>query len=158
MDHQAILAQLRPNHLPEAISYWPLAIGWWLLLASTISIISVMTYLFIIKRQKNKYRRLGLQLAKKIHKKFIEHGNKRQFAHDSNRLLKKVALQAFPRQNIANLNGKEWLDFLYQSSGNKQFKTMGAAAFGSSRFKPHQDPDVTQINPLTISWIKKHNA
>ena len=158
MDQQAILAQLRPNQLPEAIGYWPPAIGWWLLAGCLLTGILLTSYFTLRYRRKNRYRRQGLKLAQQLYKSYETHGNRRQYAHDCNRLLKKLALHAFPRQDIARLNGKDWLDFLYRSSGNTQFQQAAAAALGSGRFNPDQEPDVRQLYPLTISWIKKHHA
>ncbi|MDP0562221.1 MAG: DUF4381 domain-containing protein [Candidatus Endonucleobacter sp. (ex Gigantidas childressi)] len=158
MDQLTVLEQLRPNQLPDAVSYWPPAVGWWFVAGSLLAIILLVSIAVISYRRKNRYRRVGLKQAKLVLQKYANHGNNRLFSHDCNRLLKKVALQIFPCQDIASLNGKEWLDFLYESSGNEGFKTVAAEALGASRFKPDQEPDVTQLHPLIISWIKKHHA
>ncbi|MDD7805364.1 MAG: DUF4381 domain-containing protein [Endozoicomonas sp. (ex Botrylloides leachii)] len=158
MDQQVILGQLRANHLPEAVGYWPLAIGWWVLAGCLLTFIILVFYFSLRYWRKNRYRYQGLKLAQKIYKSYEQHGNDRQYAHDCNRLLKKLALHVFIRQDIASLNGKDWLEFLYCSSGNEQFKQPAAAALGSSRFNPDEEPDVTQLHPLIISWIKKHHA
>ncbi|MDP0588990.1 MAG: DUF4381 domain-containing protein [Candidatus Endonucleobacter bathymodioli] len=158
MDQQTFLEQLRPNQLPDAIGYWPPAAGWWFVAGSLMAIILLVLMVIVNHRRKNRYRRTGLKQAKRVFHNYTNHGNNRLFAHDCNRLLKKVALHIFPRQDIASLNGKEWLDFLYRSSGNEEFKSVTAEALGANRFKPDQEPDVTQLHPLTISWIKKHHA
>ncbi len=158
MDQQAILDQLRPNYLPDPVSYWPLAIGWWFIIGCLFIAICIVILLTIRSYRKNRYRSVGLKKASLIFQQYNSHGQKRQFAHECNRLLKLVALKAFPRQDIAQLNGEEWLDFLYRSSGNPLFKSPEASALGSDRFKPDQELNVEQLHKLTKSWIKKHHA
>ena len=158
MDPQSILANLRSNQLPEPVSIWPLAPGWWILASIILVGLLWITYTGIRSRIKNRYRREGLKIAGQILQHYETHGNRRQYAHDCNGLLKKVALHAFPRQEIASLVGAQWLDFLYQTSGNALFKQSPAYALGSIRFDPAQEPDVRQLYPLTKSWIKKHHA
>ncbi|WP_263080007.1 DUF4381 domain-containing protein [Endozoicomonas sp. Mp262] len=158
MDQTSLLDQLRPNLLPEPVSYWPPAMGWWLIAILLITGIAVAATFLVRHYRKNRYRRHGLRKVQAIYQSYLNHQQKRQFAHDCNRLLKAVALQAFPRQKTAQLNGQPWLDFLYESSGNGLFKQTAAAALGAERFKPDQEPDVELLHTLTKSWIKKHHA
>lgn len=158
MDQQAILAQLRPNILPDPVGYWPLAIGWWMLVVCILLGVLIILYFTVRYYRKTRYRRHGIKLAQQIHKNYETHNNKRQYAHDLNRLLKKLALHTFPTQDIASLNGKAWLKFLYTSSGNKQFIHTDAEALGCDRFNPNHEPNTTQLYRLTISWIKQHHA
>ncbi|WP_330924604.1 DUF4381 domain-containing protein [Candidatus Sororendozoicomonas aggregata] len=158
MDIQSALEQLRPNHLPAPVSIWPLAPGWWIVGGLSLVIIMLAMRFILSRWHKRRYRRRALSTLRKVVKAYEANGNKRQFAHDCNRLLKKVALQAYPRQNIASLNGDQWLVFLSQSSENPQFSDSAAAALGSDRFKPDHELNVDQLHTLTLSWIKKHHA
>lgn len=158
MDPQAILDQLRPNLLPAPVSFWPPAPGWWLLAGLLLLALVVLTAVLTRHYRQNRYRRRGLKQAQRLYQDYLCHQQKKQFAHDCNRLLKAVALQAFPRQKTARLNGQPWLDFLYESSGNTLFRQSAAAALGADRFKPDQDPDVELLHTLTKSWIKHHHA
>ncbi len=155
---QSALEQLRPNHLPAPVSIWPLAPGWWIVGGLTLAIIILATHFILSRWRKRRYRRQALSTLRRVVKAYEAHGNKKQFAHDCNRLLKKVALQAYPRQDIANLNGDQWLVFLSKSSGNAQFSHSEGAALGSDRFKPDYELNVDQLQTLTLSWIKKHHA
>ena len=158
MDMQSALEQLRPNHLPTPVGIWPLAPGWWVVGGVTLAVILLIAYIIISRRRKRRYRRQALSALHKVVKAYKTHGNKRQYAHDCNRLLKKVALVAYPRQDIASLNGHQWQAFLAASSGNTLFSEAEGAALGSDRFKPDHELNVDQLQTLTISWIKHHHA
>ena len=120
--------------------------------------IILVTYIIVTRWRKSRYRRQALSALNKVVKAYETHGNKRQYAHDCNRLLKKVALVAYPRQDIASLNGHQWQAFLAESSGNALFSETAGSALGSDRFKPDHELNVDQLQTLTISWIKHHHA
>ena len=44
MQEQDPLAQLRDIHLPEAISVWPPAPGWWVLFIGIIALLATLAY------------------------------------------------------------------------------------------------------------------
>lgn len=66
MNPQDPLAQLRDIHLPEPISWWPLAPGWWLI---TVIVFTMLFFSvrWLIKRQANNcYRKEALQYLAQI--------------------------------------------------------------------------------------------
>ena len=87
---------------------------------------------------------------------YLQHQDERRFAHDCNRLLKKVALHAYPKQDTASLSGKSWLEFLATTGSNNAFLEEAGDALGDQRFNPDWTPDVSALKSLTLSWIKKH--
>ncbi|MFB0988929.1 MAG: DUF4381 domain-containing protein, partial [Gammaproteobacteria bacterium] len=42
MDSEELLAQLADIHLPEPVSYWPPAIGWWILAAIVLFMLVIL--------------------------------------------------------------------------------------------------------------------
>jgi len=54
------LDQLKDIHLPEAVGFWPPALGWWLLAA--VFVVILLTGILLYKRhQKNAYRRSAVR-------------------------------------------------------------------------------------------------
>ena len=49
---QILSEQLRDIHLPEAVSWWPLAIGWWVLGFLAIIAIAVLAYIVLRRIKK----------------------------------------------------------------------------------------------------------
>jgi len=95
------LDQLKDIHLPEPVHNYPIAFGWWLLLACLL--ISIIY--FVIKWQ----RRRRLSKAKRLALSQLKNATD---ADQIVTLLKWAAFQYFPRQQIASLHGKQLLDFL----------------------------------------------
>jgi len=148
------LSQLRDIHLPTAIGWWPPAIGWYFLILSLMTLISVS--LFFIHRYyvSIRPRREALRLLasyEAAYQKGREHQITAAFISE---LLKRVALVYFPRKEVASLQGKEWLDFLNQTSHDFDFNTVRDQLLVA----PYQAEVNTDLQPLFIiakKWIKQ---
>jgi hypothetical protein len=158
MPTQNPLEQLRPNHLPDPVSLWPPAFGWWILGLLIIVLITALAYLTINCIRKNRYRKQARVQAQTNLEAFRQHNNNRQFAHDCNRLLKQTALHAYPAEEVAPLQGDSWLRFLADKSGIRDFTAEPGKALGESRYRQTQTVDVDSLHSLTLSWIRKHHA
>lgn len=104
MDPQSLLAQLEPLREPPAIGWWPLAPGWWLVIALALA---ALLYAAVWVRRKwlsNRYRRLAQS-------QLIDWRNQDQgiSLEKLNRLLKVTALQAWPSDDVASLHGTNWI-------------------------------------------------
>ncbi len=158
MGDQSLLDQLPANHLPEPIGLWPLAPGWWLTALVSLIIISTTIYCLIKWRNKTRYRRLGKVRAKAVFMDYQQHKNQRKFAHECNRLLKQVALHAYPDSDVAGLHGHKWQSFLSDTGKNPEFLSTAGHALGDGRFDPELTLDVAALQTLTLNWIRKHHA
>ncbi|WP_252176258.1 DUF4381 domain-containing protein [Endozoicomonas sp. 4G] len=182
------LDQLRPNHLPDPVSFWPPAPGWWLSAVLVIVVITLTTWLVTRSIRRNRYRRQARKQAHIIFSAYRNHQNSLQFANDCNRLLKQTALHAYPAEQVAPLHGDRWLDFLSRKSGIRAFNEQPGEALGDTRFqkvptakempmaqkmpmakempiaqempteKKSPEVDVNQLHKLTVRWIRKHHA
>ena len=119
MNNTDPLAQLRGLHLPEPTSWFPPAIGWWLVAGVVCIIVAVI----VVHRVKTKQRRLARQQAVAVLEQITEqyHLQKddRQLCVALNELLKRCALTKFPRHDVASLSGDAWLAFLDQQLSDK---------------------------------------
>ena len=152
------LAGLRPNALPDPVGLWPPAPGWWLVgVLILIALVYAGLWLYRLWR-KNRYRKQALKEAEKLFNNYLQHQDERRFAHDCNRLLKKVALHAYPKQDIASLSGQNWLEFLATTGNNNVFLDDSGEALGDQRFNPDWTPNVSALKNLTLNWIRKHHV
>lgn len=109
------LSQLRDIHMPEPVSWWPPAPGWWLLLVALLSIIALLWGAYRY-RQRNAWRRIALAELSRLHQQyqtqlFVPHLVVGQLSV----LLRRVAISRFPREEAASLSGDQWLAFLDRS-------------------------------------------
>ena len=95
------LLPLNPMHLPEPPSWFPLAWGWWTLIASVIVGLLIVWLLL--------YRKKRHLAAKKTAQRLMASHQK---PADAIELVRQAALCYFPREEIALLTGKEWYEFL----------------------------------------------
>ena len=100
------LAQLRDIHLPEAISWWPLAFGWWVIVIICLLAIALSLRYLIKTFVNRRYRRQALAKLK-----MLPDSNQHQRLTDLFNLLKQVACSAYPKQNFASLNNRDFVSF-----------------------------------------------
>ncbi len=108
--------QMHDIVLPDPISWWPLAPGWWvilLILALAVIWLSAAAYR---RWKKNAYRRAALRELESIS------------PADIPALVKRVSLCIYPREQVATLSGEAWLEFLDQA-GNTQDFTQGPGRY-----------------------------
>lgn len=124
------LAQLKDIHLPEPVHNYPIALGWWLLLASLLITIIVLAVKWQKRRRLSKAKQLALRQLKNT-------DNADQIVT----LIKWAAFQYFPRQEIASLHGKQLIDFLQEKLNHKhreKFQTLCAEQL-NSKYQPTEN-------------------
>lgn len=107
------LAQLKDIHLPSPISFWALAPGWYVVFVIFIAAALFLASIFY-QRWLQKIRRQ--QILLQIDTLYTQYQDSQQNTALSQLsvLLRRVALDKFPRQTIASLQGESWLKFLDQ--------------------------------------------
>lgn len=143
---------------PEPVLWWPPAPGWYFLIA----IAAVWLYAGIIKAfvrwRRNAYRRQALTELREL--------SAGDFCGLST-LLKRVALVAFPRHQVASLAGQKWTTFLTTTCVGADFESTPACRIGTASYEPSPSPDgIDQVSPdqwnqitqLATTWISGHNG
>jgi len=156
---QTILSELSPNHLPDDISVLPQALGWWILLFFIIVSIIASIYIYIHKIKPNRYRKIALKRLSSMKVQWKLQKNNSNFIRNLNRLLKQVALTAYPREDVASLYGDPWITFLDKSSNSAQFNQKIGTLFGQMLYSKSLCPaneETSQAFDLVELWIKSH--
>ena len=163
MNPQDPLAALNALREPASIGWWPLAPGWWILIALFTIAAAVLCH-FLRKRYKNNaYRRLALLQLKDINTELEPDNPASNGTHAAvtatNALLKSVALRVFPRHDIAALSGKSWLNFLNSTTANKSDTVTFPAEFANAVYQRQDiNLDIQQLLAAAEHWIKTHRA
>jgi len=102
---------LRDIHLPAAISWWPPAPGWWLILAAIICL--VLVYVTVRKiRYRRRLKRATKATFETIKQQYLHSHDKQQLARNLSTFLRRASISFYPRHDTAGLTGKDWLNYL----------------------------------------------
>lgn len=147
MDPQSI--SLREIHLPDAINWWPPAIGWWLVLLTCLFLAWLVHYLTrptAIKTAKKQLLEIKQDNSSEDIDKLVK----------ISELLRRVAISNSPRSECASLTGQAWLEYLDKTLKNNPF-TQGAGQYlANAHFKkiPDNNIDITKIINICEKWLK----
>ncbi len=97
------LPELRDIHLPDGVSAFPPAYGWWIILAAIVAA-ALLAWLFMVWRRKSK-KRYALFLLQSI-----DCSNSVASAAEMSVILRRICV--FKYKKAAALSGRNWLDFL----------------------------------------------
>lgn len=152
---------LKDIHLPDAISWWPPAIGWWILVSLLIALGAFLIFWSLRKIKQGQYRKAALKELEQQHAKYNQHGDSSQYIAQLNQLLRRVALQCYGRNTVAHLSGEAWISFLQQHCPEKKFDNSIVTELVNAAYiaKPAVADDTKTIDArtqMTRLWIKHH--
>lgn len=145
---------LKDIHLPEAITWWPLAIGWWLLMAVTIAALVGSYYL---------YKRLTRKTASKQAKAVLLSIKQRassdvlQTIKALSACLRRVAISVDSREKTAGLVGNAWLEYLDESMDDTPFKSGVGRLLVDAPYQPlmTEQVDINELITLCETWMSR---
>lgn len=155
---QSPLDNLADIHLPDGVSHWPLAPGWWGLIALTT--LFFIAFLFWKRhRNRNRYRHLALDELKKTYHRFSETKKTAAYLQEISLLLRRTALSAYPKTFNASIKGEEWVIWLDNTcpATKDQFTQNFSEALILASYQKEPQVDVEKLQQLCELWIKKHN-
>jgi len=106
----AQLAQLRDIRLPEAVSWWPLAPGWWALL-----VVLLVTSVSLIGLEYRRRRSLKYQALQELQRLKTEKSSQlstQELATDICILVRRVVLNGSSGRQFASTHGESWGEYL----------------------------------------------
>jgi hypothetical protein len=153
--------QLQDIHLPESASFWPLALGWWLLLALVIVLVSWLIFKILKRAKQKKHRTKILAKFTALEIKLKAEPSNNTIA-EINTLLRQLAISYYPRAQIASLTGGDWLHFLDESGDTHDF-SRGAGRIlieapyqlEKSNEQSLENLNINEFIPLVHRWAKK---
>jgi len=143
---------LRDIHLPDPVSWWPPAIGWWLLLALLI-LLSLLIWGIRKLMARRQLRKMALAELTGIESHFGLHQNSQQLVSEVSVLLRRICISRFPRNNIAGLNGEAWIQFLNSQANSFDAETSHALINGP--FQRQCDINSQALINASRHWIKQ---
>jgi len=156
MNSENPLANLKDIHLPDAVSAWPPAPGWWILAFLIVALLSWSIWIFWKKYQQKHLLRVSIATLEQLEKDFEKHQNPQQLIRQYSSLLRRVSIALFSRSEVASLTGQSWLEFLDNRAHTTLFNSEAGNLLVNA---PYQKPEksIEHLDQLTLSiklWIE----
>lgn len=134
------LSQLHDIQLPAPIGWWPLAIGWYLIIIGVL-VLGVLVAWFFLRPKKRNLKGEVLTLL-----------GKADYAGVST-LLRRVALHQYPNENVAGLQGEAWLAFLDKTGKTTQFTQGKGRVLLTAPYQPGAEKTDEALVEIVTQWI-----
>lgn len=157
MAKEDALVQLKDIHLPPAIGWWPLAPGWYVLMALFFIVAVFCMYRAYQRYLNGRAKKHALTLLDLYTTQYAKEGNTQLTSARISELLKRVALVYYPRQQVASIHGQAWINFLNKTSNKLDFEAVKALLLDSP-FKPNERVDLHPLITLAKLWIKQRTV
>ncbi|MGA1188950.1 MAG: DUF4381 domain-containing protein [Pseudomonadales bacterium] len=153
------LEQLRDIHLPPDVPAWPPAIGWWFVAGLALILLLVLLARLWHRWRANAYRREALRACQLIEDRIKSALDYRSIIIEIATLLKRTALTAFPRSEVAVLSGDAWILFLEARGGGANFSVESSTLLVETAFGSQPAQDIRAVSALlgeAQAWIRSH--
>jgi Ca-activated chloride channel family protein len=140
LDLVALMGQLIEPAAPPAVSLVPQTAGWWVVAALVLLVLGYALWRVWRRRRDDAYRRAALIALNEAG------GDQAMIAT----ILRRTALAAYPRRQVAGLSGGEWVDFLTATGG---FPSELGFALARAPYAPGATDD---IRTAAEAWIRHH--
>ena len=155
------MSNLEEIGVPDPVPFRPETAGWYLLAGVAVATLLWSVWRFYRKWRSDAYRREGLRELSEIEGLIGEDATRPQALQSVPELLKRVALVAYPRAQVAELSGGAWLGFLDGTVGSTEF------THGAGRMLPELAYDPAAASTITVTdarnlvalagaWIRHH--
>lgn len=156
---------LRDIHLPQPVSWWPPAPGWWALLLLLLLLIGVGIFA-ILRHRRRRYQRIALRRLAAMERRLTNDHDTRLLARQLSKLLRHMAVLHYPSRQCAGLYGKRWLLFLDNHFSNDKvdqhpFSSSVGQLLIDSPYQPEHGDDEKQFEQamaliqLSRRWLKR---
>ena len=144
------MSNLEEIQIPQRISFTPETIGWYLLAGGLVLILLWLAWRGWRRWRANAYRRRALEELTVI-----------ESPARLSELLKRVALAAYPRTNVAGLYGEAWLGFLDRTLGTTDFTHGAGRPLADLAYDPAaagrlSEQERNALSGLARRWIVRH--
>lgn len=146
--------RIRDIQLPPDPPLWPLAPGWWLLLALLLIAFSLLALHWY---RRGALRRAALRELEQLRLRYQSDGNDAVLAMGLSTLLRRLALSRDPRTQVAGLSGDEWLAYLDIRGGTKGFSAGEGRRLLTTPYGGGGEADVDALLALVRSWIYRNS-
>lgn len=155
---QQMLNELRDIHGAAEPGWWPPAPGWWALAALALLVVFLAARWAVRRWRQHRRRQRYLAALARIEHTIDPAERPREFLAEVNRLLRAVALRAFPRAEVARLQGDEWVEFVRSQLPQPVPAGLDAElnSLAAGPWQPQPVFDAEALRAAARSWVRRH--
>lgn len=160
-DTSAALQPLRELPLPTAVSYAPQTIGWLFVAVLLIAVLGAFAWRAWRRYERARYRREALAELARLEANLNDDATRAAALAGIGPLIKRTALAAAPRAQVASLSGAAWLAYLRthgafdDESGALLYTASYAPAARVATISPQQ---AQRLARAARGWIESHHV
>jgi hypothetical protein len=157
---RAALQKLADISMPQPVSWMPQTWGWAVLAVAVMALLGWAIARGLRRYAANRYRREGLSELDRIQARLADDGARGEALAALPELLKRVALAAWPRTEVASLSGKSWIAFLQAHAGKADFPDTATGLLDDLEYRSKQPvmdaEEARHITSAVRNWIEDH--
>ena len=149
---------LRDIHLPDPVSWWPPALGWWLVVAAVGLGIGAVVYW---RRRQLALRRAPTTLARaelaRLQLAWAQNRDVQWLAGEISIWLRRASMSLASRRQAASLTGSQWQQYLNELAGETIFDAADTDLLNTLPYRANTTADVAadgeHILALCQRWL-----
>lgn len=154
MNKHSIELPLRDIHLPDPISWWPLAPAWWITLAIVL-LLSFFMVVAIRRYLKPSLRKQAVKALDRIEETFRQTDDSSQCLAELSVFLRRAVLSQKISLKSAGLTGQAWLQLLDRPLSQPEFSEgIGQLLLKGPYQAQAKKEDAWQLIKLCRKWVK----
>jgi hypothetical protein len=153
-DANPLLSSMHEIATPTDIDWWPQTLGWQLLLLLAFAYLLYRLYLIIGKYISNAYRRAAMI-------ELMSCSDKATDLEQVCKILRRTALYAFDRKQVAPLVGKDWEHWLDQQCKGTDFSGKHQGILSQLAYAPQasiESEKLAAFKSQVVFWVKNHRG
>ena len=141
---------------PDAISWWPQTVGWLWLGAAVLAVLLRYGWRRLRHWHRNRYRREAAARLKQL----AQNNRPESLLIELNKLIKLTALAAFSREQVAQLSGAAWVDFLNRHCPSAPFPVELGKLLERGVYENTALNDATKeaLLAASLAWVSQHES
>jgi hypothetical protein len=160
---QATLRQMADITLPPPVSMMPATWGWAALAGVIILILAFAVWRWLRRRAQNRYRRDALAEIAALEARIGGEVERLQALAALPAIVKRTALAVWPREQIAPLSGRSWVEFLEFYAGRAQIDDESYSFLAETEYRlpggaSLSEAKARQIFATARQWIEGHDV